>query len=208
MRGIIYKYTNKYNNKVYIGQTLNEEKRREKWKYLKEPYAGEYINRARAKYGIDAFHYQVLVEVFDDNRDILKQTLNELEIKYITLYKSKNPEFGYNLTDGGKSGNGQVCSEKTREKQRIAQTGKKKPMSNQGRLNISKAHKGPRPYSWKKVCQLDPNTLDVIKVWDSVTAAVKHFGDSYVGNLTSAIKGKHGRQLYRGYRWKYYGTTS
>lgn len=27
MRGIIYKYTNKYNNKVYIGQTINEEKK-------------------------------------------------------------------------------------------------------------------------------------------------------------------------------------
>ena len=59
MRGIIYKYTNKVNGKVYIGQTINESKRREKWRNLKAPYAGDYINRARAKYGIDAFSYEL-----------------------------------------------------------------------------------------------------------------------------------------------------
>lgn len=40
MRGVIYKYTNLKNGKVYIGQTLNETKRREKWRNLNSPYAG------------------------------------------------------------------------------------------------------------------------------------------------------------------------
>lgn len=47
MRGIVYKYTNIHNEKVYIGQTINEPKRREKWFNLNAPYAGNYINRAR-----------------------------------------------------------------------------------------------------------------------------------------------------------------
>lgn len=39
MRGIVYKYTNIHNEKVYIGQTINEPKRREKWFNLNAPYA-------------------------------------------------------------------------------------------------------------------------------------------------------------------------
>lgn len=42
MRGVIYKYTNLVNGKVYIGQTINEYKRREKWRNLNAPYAGIY----------------------------------------------------------------------------------------------------------------------------------------------------------------------
>ena len=208
MRGIIYKYTNKYNNKVYIGQTVNEEKRRERWNSI-YPYAGKYINRARIKYGVNAFYYEVLAEVYNDNRKILREILNELEIKFIALYNSKNPNFGYNLTDGGKSGNGQVISNETRKKQSISQKGKKKkPMSLQGRSNISKAHIGIESCRKKKVCQLDPNTFEVIKIWNSITEAVHSFGDKRCGNLIYAIQGRNGRKFYRGFRWKYYETIS
>lgn len=207
-RGVIYKYTNKFNNKVYIGQTLNENKRRKKWRDLKSPYAGSYINRAREKWGVDAFEYSVLVIITGEDKNILRNTLNTLEVKYISIYDSRNSKFGYNLTLGGESGNGQIVSKATREKQRKIQTGKKKVMSDRGKRNISLAHRGPRPYRWKKVCQIDPNTNEVIKIWDSISQAVNSFGDSYVGNLTSAIKHKNGRKLYRNFKWKYYETDS
>lgn len=207
MRGIIYKYTNIHNNKVYIGQTINEPKRREKWKNLKAPYAGDYINRARAKYGLKAFKYEVIVEIVNDDEEILKEILNSLEAKYIFLYKSKDPNFGYNLADGGGSGKGQIVSKKTRDKISKAHKGLKKKMSEQGKKNISAAHKSPRPWTWKKVAQYDKDTGKLIKVWDSLSSITKYFGDKSNGNLVNAIQGKHRQKTYHGYKWKYYGTN-
>lgn len=77
-------------------------------------------------------------------------------------------------------------------------------MSAEGRKNISLSHKKPRPYRWIKVCQLDADTEELIKIWDSIKEAAKSFGDNYVGNLIGAIKGKNRRKFYRGYKWKYY----
>ena len=208
MRGIIYKYTNKVNGKVYIGQTINESKRREKWKNLKTPYAGNYINRARVKYGIESFSYEVLVEILNDDEIILKDTLNLLEEKYISLYHSKDPKFGYNLTDGGKSGKGQIVSQETRNKISKVHKGLKKKMSEQGKRNISLSHKSPRPWAWKKVAQYDKDTDELLKVWNSLSEVVKYFGDKSNSNLVYAIQGKYRHKYYHGYKWKYYGANS
>lgn len=208
MRGIIYKYTNKANGKVYIGQTINESKRREKWKNLKTPYAGDYINRARVKYGIESFSYEVLVEILNDDEIILKDTLNLLEEKYISLYHSKDSKFGYNLTDGRKSGKGQIVSQETRDKISKAHKGLKKKMSEQDKRNISLSHKSPRPWTWKKVAQYDKDTGELLKVWDSLSEVVNYFGDKSNSNLIFAIQGKYRHKYYHGYKWRYYGTDS
>lgn len=208
MRGVIYKYTNIHNGKVYIGQTVNEPKRREKWRNLKTPYAGNYINRARMKYGLESFEYEILVEVTNEDEDILRETLNSLEEKYITLYQSKNPNFGYNLTDGGESGNGQIVSKETRDKIGKAHKGLKKKMSEQGKRNISLAHKSARPWAWKKVAQYDKDTGELIKIWNSLSEVTSYFGDKSNSNLIYAIQGKYRHKYYRGYKWKYYGVDS
>lgn len=207
LRGIIYKYTNIHNNKVYIGQTTNEYKRRERWHCPNSEYAGAYINRARAKYGIASFIYEVLEEIFETSKEKLRDKLDFLEEKYIKLYNSKNEDYGYNLTDGGRYGNGQVITEETRRNMSKAQKGLKKPMSERGKKNISAAHKGPRPWTWKKVCQYDKNTGELIKIWNSMTEAVASFGEKHVGNLAATIRGKHRRKYYKGYKWAYYETT-
>ena len=54
MKGIIYKYTSP-SNKVYIGQTLNEERRRKEFLNLKKQYGGLKINNARKKCSKTAF---------------------------------------------------------------------------------------------------------------------------------------------------------
>lgn len=202
MRGVIYKYTNLKNGKVYIVQTLNETKRREKQRNLNSPYAGEYINRARAKYGLSSFKYEIISEILSDDEDILKETLNILEVKYISLYRAKEPSFGYNLSDGGKSGVGQVISKETREKLRKAHTGLKKPMSDKGKLNISKAHKSPRPYSRKKIVQLT-KLNEVVKVWEGVTEAAKSLGLGH-SNISAALRKSHRHKTCGGYKWEYY----
>lgn len=97
--GIIYKYTSP-SGKVYIGQTRNEKERRMKWFNSKGSYAGPKINRAREKYGVNNFVYEILLRVECENEYDLITTLNQKEIDFIEQYDSVNN--GYNLDPGGK----------------------------------------------------------------------------------------------------------
>lgn len=93
MKGI-YKFTNKLNGKVYIGQSINLEKRYKEHKYnhLNQKYCNynSKFYRALRKYGFENFDYTVLEEC----EDVL-----EKEVFYIELYNSYNN--GYNSTRGG-----------------------------------------------------------------------------------------------------------
>lgn len=100
MRGVIYKYVSP-TNKVYIGQTLNEYARKAMWKNINHPYAGPYINNARAKYGCENFKYKVLAVLESEDEVFLRAYIDELEQYYINLYDSRNPSKGYNITPGG-----------------------------------------------------------------------------------------------------------
>lgn len=99
-QGIIYKYTSP-SGKVYIGQTIDEDRR----KYMHEWNANNgisgYFYNAIRKYGFDSFEYQVLFSTASNNVNRLKYLLNTMESYYIRKYKANNPQFGYNLTEGG-----------------------------------------------------------------------------------------------------------
>lgn len=105
----IYKITNKINNKVYIGQSINIEHR---WTaHRNRPYnlnSNDYekpLYRSIRKYGLDNFSFEVLEECN-------KQELNDREIFWINYYDSSNNQKGYNLTQGGYSGNYNKLEEK------------------------------------------------------------------------------------------------
>ena len=94
---IIYKITNKVNNKVYIGlTTLTLEYR---WKRhiteSKNVSNEKHLYKAIRKYGLENF----LVEEIDHSSSL--EELGELERKYIKQFDSTNPNRGYNLTAGG-----------------------------------------------------------------------------------------------------------
>lgn len=92
----VYKHTNKINNKVYIGQTMNIQDR---WSRQGGRYKGcTYFFHAIQKYGWDNF----LHEILEDN--LTNKEANEKEQYYIKLYDSTNPEKGYNLAPGGEAG--------------------------------------------------------------------------------------------------------
>lgn len=102
MKGIIYKYTSP-SGKCYIGQTVNENKRKYEHRYNAYYEEGkDYENpfyRAIRKYGWDSFSYEVLNTVYSENIEELTNKLDSLEIYYIGQYDSyKN---GYNQTIGG-----------------------------------------------------------------------------------------------------------
>lgn len=58
----------------------------------------QYLQRAWNKYGESSFTFEVI-----DSAETQKQ-LDELEIRLIVEYKSRNPKYGYNLRSGGARG--------------------------------------------------------------------------------------------------------
>jgi group I intron endonuclease len=134
--GIIYRYKSP-SGKYYIGQTINEERRRGRFLYDKS-YGGPKIDRARKKYGPENFEYTVLVKVTGDNQDEVKHYLDILEIEFIKMYDSV--ENGYNIVKGGGGCVGFNHSESTKEK--ISKSNKGNRMSDDARRKISEAKKG------------------------------------------------------------------
>lgn len=97
MYGIIYKATNKINNKVYIGQTIKTLKERIYMHYYKAENSlnithTHFINAIR-KYGKDNFDWEII-----DQADT-QEELNKKEIYWIQFYDSINN--GYNIQKGG-----------------------------------------------------------------------------------------------------------
>ena len=95
----LYKITNKANSKVYIGQT-NQEPNVRMTKHFSDAKSGRKnvaISLALNKYGKDGFTYEILQ--YTDS----PENADYLEKDYIKHFRSNEKEFGYNLTDGGKS---------------------------------------------------------------------------------------------------------
>lgn len=153
MEGIIYKYVSP-SGKVYIGQTINEEKRKHDFLH-KKVYAGYKIDKARKKYGPENFEYSVLVKVCGDNEEELVKYLDILEIGFIKMYNSNNT--GYNSTNGGHSTIGYVFTDEHKQKIKdsrvgmifskehcrnisVSMTGKS--LSEETKRKISESHKG------------------------------------------------------------------
>jgi len=108
---LIYKATNKINDKIYIGQTTHTFENKVK-EYQTASQSNCKTNRifirALRKYGFSAF----IFDVIDNTPKTLKE-LNKKEIFWISFYQSTSPNIGYNIDNGG--GN-KISSIYTREK--------------------------------------------------------------------------------------------
>lgn len=95
----IYKITNKINNKIYIGCSINIEHRwsQHKWESQnsKLPTYNYSLHQAFRKYGIENFSFEIIEECEES-------LLNEKEIYWIDFYNSYQK--GYNETKGGDRG--------------------------------------------------------------------------------------------------------
>ena len=97
MRGV-YKITNKINGKVYVGESLNIEKR---WKrHLRElsckAHKNYKLQKDYDKYGEEAFEFEVIVTLDKDIPNFVDKFINIIfEDIYITEYNSI--EEGYNI---------------------------------------------------------------------------------------------------------------
>lgn len=130
---IIYKFENRINGKVYIGQTIHSLKERVQG-HLKSVRGGAktYFHNALRKYGIHSFDICIL----DVANDI--KILNKKEKYWISFYNSIDSSIGYNLTDGGKNS---IPTEEVRRKIGLKNSIrlKGKPSSFKGKHHTNKA---------------------------------------------------------------------
>lgn len=137
----IYMITNKINNKKYIGQSINIKRRKSEHFYKK---CDMVISRSIFKHGKENFDFKIL-ELCEESQ------LNELEIKYITQYKSNNRVFGYNVDNGGNC-TGKM-SEETKQKLSEANKGEKnafygKKHTEEVKNKIREHHKNNENYAF------------------------------------------------------------
>lgn len=112
-RYCVYIHRNKVNNKSYIGITSKNPKDRwgkDGYNYRKTQPV---FYAAIKKYGWDNFEHIIWAE------NLNKVEATCMEIKLIAIFKTnckkyKNPEYGYNMTDGGEGTLGRVHSDETR----------------------------------------------------------------------------------------------
>lgn len=91
----IYKIVNKINGKIYVGQSVDIERRLKAHKKLSKTKDG-HLYKAIRKYGLDNFEFSVIVECDEC-------MLDEFEIGIIQLYDTTNSNKGYNNMTGGVS---------------------------------------------------------------------------------------------------------
>ena len=196
------------NGKVYIGQTCRKPEYR--WNngrgYKNSPFIFNAIN----KYGWDNIEHQILFSNLDQlNADIIEEDL---------IYYYKQIGKSYNLANGGSVNRGWKMSDEAKEKLRILSTGRThsdeakekirlsklgeknpsygKSPSKETREKISKAMKGK---GTKRVKQIDPESGEVVKIWDSQIEVCEFYKGNH-GLISDAIKRN---SLTKGYYWKF-----
>lgn len=117
---IIYKITNRVNDKIYIGKFVGSEPQTRWEVHCADARRGSalYFHQAIRKYGSKAFLVEVLY---------LAETpeeLNLMETFFIVLHQSNLRENGYNLTLGGDGFRGHHTEE---TKRKISRPGEKNP---------------------------------------------------------------------------------
>lgn len=90
----IYKHTNRFNGKCYIGQTKCEDLTR-RWTGGSGYKDSKHFYSAILKYGWKSFAHEIL------ETGLTAEEANDREQFYIALYRSDNPEYGYNIRKGG-----------------------------------------------------------------------------------------------------------
>ena len=220
----VYKHTNKFNNKVYIG--ITSQKPEQRWGNNGANYkTSPHFYSAIQKYGWDSFKHEILFTELTKEEACLK------EQELIKLYNSMNKEFGYNQTSGGecctmsdesklklsqsmignKNGVGHPCSDEKKQKISDAQKGRKLTKEHKDKLSKA-ASKRHIPCSESKKKTLSQNYPKKRKIYceelDMVFESVQECGrqlDIPATNITKLCNGR-GKTL-KGYHLRYYDDT-
>ena len=225
----IYKITNLINGKIYIGRSLDLKSRKSKHKTTK---TNTLISRAIHKYGHDNFLFEVIeycepqTFILIDREKYYLEKLNPFNDKGYNLLKDSNIGGWYGMTHSveskelmskskkgivpwnkGKTGVQKHGSE-TRKLMSQNNSGKRNPFygkthSIESKNKISKANKGrDHSHEYKPVLQIDKNTNEVIKVWESISKVYKFLGvKPWSSSISRVCKGK--QKTAYGFKWSY-----
>ncbi len=199
MKGIIYKYTNQVNGKVYIGQTINEYKRRYAHSKALNSWRS-YFHEAVRKYGIDSFSYEILETIDKETSQELKIELDKAEQRYITEYKSNDKLYGYNLTIGGSGTLGIKQSEESNIKRSESMKAKGKTLTKEQvqYLQSCNKHDYLAHHSPVEKYSLSGEFLERFNTLREAAESV----DGSSRALSRAIKRERLKGVFKGYYWK------
>lgn len=175
---IIYKITNKINNKCYIGQTINSLNDRFN-RHKKDAISNRldtHLARAIRKYGEENFIAEIIEEV--DNQILL----TEREYYWINFYDSVNK--GYNETNNKLKCGGNTYSNKTEEEMNII-----KEKIRQTKLG------GKNPAAKKVKCRNEETKEEIH--FNSISEMQQFFGEKNHNFITRRCNGKI-KCLYKG----------
>lgn len=145
MSGIVYKATNKINEKKYIGitsKTLNERKN-EHIKMSKTSKPKYIFHKAIKKYGKDNFDFEI-IDAFESTEESSEKEKHYIN-QYDTFYRNGK---GYNMTLGGEGTIGHMLSEESIIKIKNARS--KQIFSEETRKLWSEHRKGRKlNHGWK-----------------------------------------------------------
>jgi group I intron endonuclease len=225
----IYKINNIINNKCYIGQSWNVERRIKEHKYKafneNSHDHNSYFSRSIRVHGIENFDIEIM-KSFKSN--VSQKTLDKWECKYIEYYDSMNRKKGYNAKNGGSKGKlneatklkmsdsqlGHSISDATKLKMRltklggvhtkihnikIGKSGLGKKRSTETCIKMSNVRKGR--FTGADSSQAKPIVcLDNKKIYNAVIEASQELGlDS--SSVTKVCKGKYNSS--KGFHFKY-----
>lgn len=206
MKKIIYLYTNKLNNKQYVGQTQRDAKER----YMEHARKhGTAFDMALDKYGADNFKF----EIIDEAKDNVE--LNEKETYWIKKLNTIAPN-GYNLCFGGNATSGYHHSKES--KMKISMTKKEKCSMVGIKNHFYGKHHSPEEIkkmkaAWtaerKRINTLRLAKFHSTKAVKNVTTgktfkSIKEAAEFYklkATHITRVLKGK--RKTTGGFKWEY-----
>lgn len=201
----VYKHTFP-NGKVYIGITC--QKPHERWESGYGYKNQSLVFNAIKKYGWNNVAHEIICDGLSLSEAHAK------EIEQISIHKSDNRDFGYNVSSGGFSGSSHTVSDDARR--RIGDSHRGKPLSEEHKEKLRKAHVGiklGRPSAEaikhrqeggvgrprKPVAQYS-KTGEFIRCWDAILFAATTLGISQT-NIIMVCNGK--RKTAGGFVWAY-----
>ena len=184
---IVYKHTNKINNKVYIGITYHKNPNI-RWHGGSGYKNNAHFYNAIQKYGWDNFEHEIIYS------GLTKEMAEQKEIELIRQYNSTNKKYGYNHHSGGAATN--PPTEQTREKIRSKLKGKN--LSEETKLKMSLSRSGSKNCNAVSVGRFDNDNM--IGSWDCMTTAAKEVG---ISNKLLWAYCKYNRKDEYGYNWRY-----
>lgn len=220
----VYVHTNKINNKKYVGQTCQEPEKR--WKNGNGYRKNTYFGKAIKKYGWENFEHEIIAS------NLTKDEADNFETILIKKLETKNPDKGYNLTNGGdgmvefrhteeskkkmsQSHKGKYTGENNpffgrhhskEAKQKNGEAHRKENLSNETLRKMSEAKKGKKrsQEAIEKGAKSHQKSIICLETGIIYSSIKKASEETNInsGHISDVCKGN--RKTAGGYHWQYY----